>query len=80
AEHPIVGIRPGEKVHEEMVTESDSFNTVDLGKYYAILPSADTVLSEKYLAKEGVVKVPEGFCYNSGTNTDFLSVEEIREL
>lgn len=80
AEHPIVGIRPGEKVHEEMVTESDSFNTVDLGKYYAILPSADNVLSEKYLAKEGVVKVPEGFCYNSGTNTDFLSVEEIREL
>ncbi len=80
AEHPIVGIRPGEKVHEEMVTESDSFNTVDLGKYYAILPSADTVLSAKYLAKEGIVKVPEGFCYNSGTNTDFLSVEEIREL
>lgn len=80
AEHPIVGIRPGEKVHEEMVTESDSFNTVDLGKYYAILPSADNVLSEKYLAKEGVVKVPEGFCYNSGTNTDFLSVEEIRKL
>ena len=80
AEHPIVGIRPGEKIHEEMITESDSFNTVDLGKYYAILPSADSVLSEKYLDREGVVKVPEGFCYNSGTNIDFLTVDEIRDL
>lgn len=80
AERPVIGIRPGEKVHEEMITESDSFNTVDLGKYYAILPSADNALCEKYLAKEGVVKVEEGFCYNSGTNPDFLTVEEIREL
>ncbi|WP_180163275.1 MULTISPECIES: UDP-N-acetylglucosamine 4,6-dehydratase (inverting) [unclassified Acinetobacter] len=80
AEHPVVGIRPGEKVHEEMITESDSFNTYDLGRYFAILPSADQVLGKKYAEKEGVVKVPEGFCYNSGTNTEFLSVEEIREL
>lgn len=80
AEHPIVGIRPGEKVHEEMITESDSFNTVDLGKYYAILPSADMMLSQKYLQKEGVTKVAEGFCYNSGTNTEFLAVDEIRDL
>lgn len=80
AEHPIIGIRPGEKVHEEMITESDSFNTVDLGKYYAILPSADVLLAEKYLQREGVTKVPEGFCYNSGTNTNFLTVEEIRDL
>lgn len=80
AEHPIVGIRPGEKVHEEMITESDSFNTVDLGKYYAILPSADMMLSQKYLKKEGVTKVAEGFCYNSGTNTEFLAVDEIRDL
>ena len=38
-EKPIVGIRPGEKIHEEMITESDSFTTIDLGSYYAILPS-----------------------------------------
>ena len=38
-EKPIIGIRPGEKIHEEMITSSDSFSTLDLGKYYAILPS-----------------------------------------
>jgi len=75
AQHPVIGIRPGEKVHEEMITASDSFNTVDLGAYYAILPSADTTLRAHYLAQEGVSAVPEGFCYNSGTNTDFLTVE-----
>lgn len=80
AQHPVIGIRPGEKVHEEMITASDSFNTVDLGAYYAILPSADTTLRAHYLAQEGVSAVPEGFCYNSGTNTDFLTVEQIREL
>lgn len=80
AQHPVIGIRPGEKVHEEMITASDSFNTVDLGAYYAILPSADTTLRAHYLAQEGVSAVPEGFCYNSGTNTDFLTIEQIREL
>ncbi len=80
AEHPIVGIRPGEKVHEEMITASDSFNTVDLGGYYAILPSDAIALRDTYLAKPGVTGVPDGFCYNSGTNTDFLTVDQIRDL
>jgi UDP-N-acetylglucosamine 4,6-dehydratase (inverting) len=79
-EHPIVGIRPGEKVHEEMITASDSFNTVDVGRYYAILPSSHTQLRSRYLERGGVKPVPEGFSYNSGENSDFLTVEQLRDL
>ncbi len=77
--HPIVGIRPGEKVHEEMITPSDSFNTVDLGKYFAILPSFDAKVRSDYLAA-GAKPVPENFNYNSGDNPDFLTVEQLRDL
>lgn len=79
-EHPVVGVRPGEKIHEEMITASDSLNTLDLGPYYAILPSADQSLRTHYLAQSGVKEVPAGFSYNSGSNTDFLSVEQLRQL
>lgn len=76
----VVGIRPGEKIHEEMITASDSLNTVDLGPYYAILPTTTDHLREDYLeAREGE-RVTPGFAYNSGTNPDFLSVEELRGL
>ena len=78
-DHPIVGVRPGEKIHEEMITASDSFNTVDLGRYYAILPS-DSGLRDYYLAQKGAKEVPPGFSYNSGNNTDFLTVEQLRAL
>lgn len=78
--HPVVGIRPGEKVHEEMITVSDSFNTVDLGKYYAILPSSETVLRQRYIEEDGAAPVPVGFSYNSGDNPDFLTVPQLREL
>lgn len=76
----IVGIRPGEKIHEEMITASDSLNTVDLGPYYAILPSAVDLLAEDYLEKRGGSRVEPGFAYNSGTNPDFLTVEALRGL
>ena len=79
-EHPIIGIRPGEKIHEEMITASDSFNTVDIGRYFAILPSAGTHSVESYCAAHGGKPVPPGFAYNSGSNTDFLSVEQLRQL
>lgn len=79
-QHPIVGIRPGEKVHEEMITSSDSFNTVDLGQYYAILPSSDIKMREHYLQQVNVSAVAQGFCYNSGSNEDFLTVEQLRQL
>ena len=78
--HDIVGVRPGEKIHEEMITESDSFNTIDLGRYYAILPSADEALRERYLAMPEVKPVAPGFNYSSGSNTDFLTIAQIREL
>ena len=79
-EHPIIGIRPGEKIHEEMITGSDSFNTVDLGKYFAILPSAGQHSVESYCAAHDGQPVPPGYAYDSGSNTDFLTVEQLRQL
>lgn len=78
-EMKIIGIRPGEKIHEEMITTSDSLNTIDLGPYYAILPTTAEHLAEDYLEKRGGKPVEPGFAYNSGTNPDFLSVEQLRE-
>ena len=78
--HPVVGVRPGEKIHEEMITESDSFNTVDLGKYYAILPVGAQYTNADYCARMKAKAVAVGFSYNSGSNEDFLSVEQLRTL
>ena len=80
SEKKVIGIRPGEKIHEEMITTADSFSTYDLGDYYAILTTDGTV--EKKYMESGIrlKKVAEGFNYNSGTNKEFLNVEEIREL
>jgi UDP-N-acetylglucosamine 4,6-dehydratase (inverting) len=76
-----VGVRPGEKIHEEMITASDSPNTVDLGRCYAILPGAPGGYTlDDYCQRTGAKRVPAGFCYQSGTNPDFLTVEQIREL
>lgn len=77
---PVVGVRPGEKIHEEMITPSDSYHTVDLGAYYAILPAGAAYTREQYCADTGARTVPEGFCYNSGTNETFLSVDQLRAL
>ena len=79
-EHPVIGIRPGEKVHEEMITASDSMNTVDLGRYFAILPSGGRHSVQSYCEACGGKPVPENFAYNSGTNESFLTVQQIREL
>jgi len=79
-EPKIVGIRPGEKIHEEMVTASDSFSTVDLGPYYAILAPGDIALQERYVAATGATLVERGFTYSSGSNERFLTVEELRAL
>ena len=77
---PVVGIRPGEKIHEEMITESDSPATVDLGPYYAILPTNGKSSIEQYERHVPVRRVEDGFAYHSGRNSDFLSVEQIRDL
>ncbi len=74
----VIGIRAGEKLHEEMITESDSFNTIEMDKYYIILPSdANT---PEYLKHYKAKPVTLGFKYNSGTNDEWLSVEQIRQL
>jgi UDP-N-acetylglucosamine 4,6-dehydratase (inverting) len=77
---PVIGVRPGEKIHEEMITASDSFNTVDIGKYYAILPMGGSYTAQEYCDKMDGKSVPPGFSYDSGSNEDFLSVEELRAL
>jgi UDP-N-acetylglucosamine 4,6-dehydratase (inverting) len=79
-EHRIVGIRPGEKIHEEMITVSDAFTTYDLGKYFAILPLTPAWDLSEYIQHFGAKKVSEGFSYNSGTNAEWLDVETLREL
>ena len=80
-ETSIVGIRPGEKLHEEMITDTDSLNTIDLGEYYAILPSVSFTCSEKaYMQHYKAQKVPFGFKYNSGTNDKWESVDSLRKL
>ncbi len=76
----IIGIRPGEKIHEEMITASDSFSTIDLGPYYAILPSDGWVQRNYQRAGIAMKTIPAGFAYNSGTNSDFLNVDELRKL
>lgn len=75
-----VGIRPGEKIHEEMITPSDSFYTYDLGKYYAILPVTHSWKLENFITKFDAKIVKEGFTYNSGENTEWETVESLRKL
>jgi UDP-N-acetylglucosamine 4,6-dehydratase (inverting) len=76
----VVGIRPGEKIHEEMITASDSFSTVDLGRYYAILPQVPKWSLSEFMKSFEAIKVEEGFTYNSGKNEVFLTTEELRTL
>ena len=75
-----IGIRPGEKLHEEMITISDSFNTVDLGKYYVILPQQPIFDVEQYKLKFKAKEVTQGFSYDSGNNDQWETVESLREL
>ncbi len=79
-EKPVIGIRPGEKIHEEMITESDSFYTYDLGKYYTIIPSMHKWSLDDYIEEFKAKKVPQGFKYNSGENTEWETVESLRSL
>jgi UDP-N-acetylglucosamine 4,6-dehydratase (inverting) len=79
-EKPIIGIRPGEKIHEEMVTSSDSFFTYDLGKYYTIIPQMPIWNTQEFVAHFGAKKVEEGFSYNSNNNENWESIESLRAL
>lgn len=79
-EKPVIGIRPGEKIHEEMITSSDSFFTYDLGKYYAILPQTTSWDLQAFIQEFNAKKVSEGFSYNSNNNEEWESIESLREL
>lgn len=75
-----VGIRPGEKLHEEMITATDALNTIDIGKYYAILPSVSFNHNrEDFIKHHEGVPVPNGFHYSSDNNNDWETVETMRE-
>jgi UDP-N-acetylglucosamine 4,6-dehydratase len=76
----VVGIRPGEKLHEEMITETDSLNTYDCGRYYVIVPSHPSWDINEWVKTFNAKKVEEGFRYNSGSNTEWLDVSQLRKL
>ena len=76
----IMGIRQGEKIHEDLITSSDSYNTYDIGKYYIILQNLNKNILTKYKKKFSIRKVKENFVYSSGTNKKFLSIEELKNL
>jgi UDP-N-acetylglucosamine 4,6-dehydratase/5-epimerase len=83
AEVKIVGIRPGEKLHEEMVTETDSLSTVEFDDYFVILPSYRTWDVDEFreTSSDSPGRMCEpGFRYDSGTNDQFLTVEQLRTL
>jgi len=76
----IVGIRAGEKLHEEMVTSTDALSTVEFADYFVILPSIALWDVEEFKRTFSGRSCPDGFCYNSGTNSEWLSVEQLRAL
>ena len=77
---PITGIRPGEKIHEEMITQADSYTTYDLGKYYIIFPNNKELINKYKSKKIHITKVKNNFSYNSFDNKEFLSIEDIKLL
>jgi UDP-N-acetylglucosamine 4,6-dehydratase len=78
--HKVIGIRPGEKIHEEMITSSDSFFTYDIGKYFVIIPQTPIWDIQNFMSEFNAKLVPSGFAYNSGTNSEWETVETLRAL
>jgi UDP-N-acetylglucosamine 4,6-dehydratase len=78
-EQRIVGIRPGEKLHEDLITETDSYNTLEMDYCYVICPTTARWTKEEYMQANNAQALPFGFTYNSGTNSEWLSVEELRQ-
>ena len=82
-EKEIIGVRPGEKLHEEMITSTDAMNTIEFKSTYVILPSTPLWNVDRFMkeSNNSVGKICDlDFSYNSGTNKYFLSVKEIKSL
>jgi UDP-N-acetylglucosamine 4,6-dehydratase (inverting) len=79
-EHKVIGIRPGEKIHEEMITASDSFFTYDIDEYFVIVPQTPIWNIDEFKSNFKAKLVPNGFAYNSGTNTEWETVDSLRSL
>jgi len=76
----IVGIRPGEKLHEEMITETDSLNSLEFKNYFVIMPSMQLWDIEEYMKTFDGKRCVQGFRYCSGTNDQWLSIEQLRQM
>ena len=74
----IIGIRPGEKLHEQMIGEEDSFYTYEYNDFYKILPAINNWASDQKRIKNGK-KVKEGFSYTSNNNSDWMSEETLQQ-
>jgi len=79
-ERKLIGIRPGEKLHEDMITATDALNTLEFDRYFVILPSARLWDVDEYMTTFAGEYCKQGFAYASGTNEHFLTVEQLREL
>lgn len=77
AEFDIVGIRPGEKIHEQMISPEDSFSTYEYAEHYKILPAINAWCDDPKRIKNGT-KVPEGFVYTSDKNPQWMSVSALQ--
>ena len=78
--YKITGIRPGEKIHEELINSYEAKNTIDLKDYYVILPTNDIRKISEYCKKNSAKKVSESFCYTSKNNKDYLNVKDLKKL
>jgi UDP-N-acetylglucosamine 4,6-dehydratase (inverting) len=81
-ETKIVGVRPGEKIHEDMITPSDALNTLEFDNHYVIYPNNErwNKIAEDFLQQGKAKRVEDHFGYNSGENSEWLSAEQIRDL
>ena len=77
AKQEIIGIRPGEKLHEQMIGAEDSYYTYEYSKHYKILPQINSWARDPKRIKDGV-KVPEGFTYSSDTNAEWMTVADLQ--
>ena len=79
-DYKITGIRPGEKVHEELINSYEAKNTLELKNYYLILHTNDIKQINKYCKRNSAKKVIESFCYTSKNNKDYLSINDLKQL